>query len=275
MRSYIRTAEADRTKTIPFQWSLHHVDSRGAVTHQEFLGAAHSDPRRSFAETLLAGLRGTKLPVIVYSSYEKARLTELAVLFPDLAKPIRGLVRRLADLLPVVRGCVYHPNFDFSNSIKVTAPALCPDVTYDDLEEIADGNAASTAFWLMASGQADPEMSAVRPLVAGLLPSFVAEKAKVALSALKRGGIGVDFWVMSVWKPQIEGGVATKVAGGRQTRMAYRSDANDPTATLAVHCGIGFEGHIDPHYSMLLLQPRSQSAEAAYVEGQNVAIKYP
>jgi hypothetical protein len=32
-------------------------------------------------------------------------------------------------------------------------------VTYDDLEEIADGNAASMAFWLMASGRADPAMS--------------------------------------------------------------------------------------------------------------------
>jgi Domain of unknown function(DUF2779) len=59
-------------QTIPFQWSLHHVDSREAVAHQEFLGDAHSDPRRSFAETLLASLRGTKLPVIVYSSYEGA-----------------------------------------------------------------------------------------------------------------------------------------------------------------------------------------------------------
>jgi len=107
---------------------------------------------------LLASLKGTKLPVIVYSSYEQARLTELATLFPDLAKPIRSVIRRLADLLPVVRACVYHPDFDFSSSIKTTAPALCADVTYDDLEEIADGNAASEAFWLMASGRADPAM---------------------------------------------------------------------------------------------------------------------
>jgi Domain of unknown function(DUF2779) len=146
-------------QVIPFQWSLHHVDSGGAVTHQEFLADAHSDPRRPFAESLLASLRGTKLPVIVYSSYEQARFTELASAFPGLAKPIRSVVRRLVDLLPVVRGCVYHPDFDFSSSIKAAAPALSPDVTYDDLEEIADGNSASTAFWLMASGRADAEMS--------------------------------------------------------------------------------------------------------------------
>jgi hypothetical protein len=127
------------------------------MTHQEFLGDASSDPRRSFAETLLAALKGTKLPVIVYSAYEQTRLTELAALFPDLARPIRSVIRRLSDLLPVVRRCVYHPKFDFSSSIKVAAPALCPDVTYDDLEEIADGNAASTAFLLMARGRSDPE----------------------------------------------------------------------------------------------------------------------
>jgi hypothetical protein len=45
-----------------------------------------------------------------------------------------------------VRGGVYHPDFDFSSSIKTATPGLCPDVTYDDLEGIADGTAASTAI---------------------------------------------------------------------------------------------------------------------------------
>jgi hypothetical protein len=78
---------------------------------------------------------------------------------PSLAKPLRSIVRRLAELLPVVRGAVYHPRFDFSSSIKTAAPALCPDVTYDDLDDVADGGAASTAFWLMASGRADAAVS--------------------------------------------------------------------------------------------------------------------
>lgn len=147
-------------EVIPFQWSLHHVDSDGAVSHSEFLGNANYDPRRSFVESLLDLLGGTKLPVVVYSSYERTRLSELATIFPDLAKPIGRVIRQLNDLLPIVRGCIYHPEFDFSNSIKVAAPALCPDVTYDDLEEIADGGAASAAFWLMASGRADAATSA-------------------------------------------------------------------------------------------------------------------
>ncbi len=146
-------------QVIPFQWSLHHRDSDGKIRHRDFLAEANSDPRRPFAETLIAALRGTKLPIIVYSPYERARLTELAKHFPDLAKPLHSIMRRLADLLPVVRSGVYHPDFDFSASIKTAAPALCPDVTYDDLQEIADGGAASTAFWSMASGRTDAETS--------------------------------------------------------------------------------------------------------------------
>lgn len=147
-------------QVLPFQWSLHHVDSSGKIHHQEFLADAGSDPRRPFTETLIAALRGSKLPVIVYSSYEQVRLKELAARYRDLALPIRNIVGRLTDLLPIVRNGVYYPGFNFSNSIKTTAPALCPDISYDDLEEIADGGAASTAFWLMASGQADAKTSA-------------------------------------------------------------------------------------------------------------------
>ena len=146
-------------QVIPFQWSLHQLDPDGKIRHQDFLAEADSDPRRPFAETLIAALKGTRLPIIVYSSYERARLTELTKRFPDLAPPLQRIIGQLADLLPVVRSGVYHPDFDFSASIKTAAPALCQDVTYDDLQEIADGGAASTAFWSMASGRTSAEMS--------------------------------------------------------------------------------------------------------------------
>jgi hypothetical protein len=119
-------------------------DQGGGRGHQEFLADGDLDPRRQFAETLIAALKGAKWPIIVYSSYEQTRLTELARAFPDLKKPIAAIVRRLSDLLPVVRRGPYHPAFDFSNSIKNVAPALCPDITYDDLDEIADGTAAAS-----------------------------------------------------------------------------------------------------------------------------------
>src|SRR5262249_44612136 len=128
--------------------------------HQEFLADA-GDPRRPFAESLIAALRNSKWPIVVYSGYEASRLRELAAVFPDLARPIGRIIRRLFDLLPVVRRGVYHPGFEFSSSLKAAAPALCPDVTYDDLEQIADGGAASTTFWLMATGRVDAVTAAI------------------------------------------------------------------------------------------------------------------
>ena len=59
-----------------------------------------------------------------------------------------------------MRDRLYNPGFEFSNSIKSAATALCPDVTYGDLDEIADGASASTAFWQMASGGVDEKTSA-------------------------------------------------------------------------------------------------------------------
>src|SRR5262249_48423447 len=113
-------------QTVPFQWSLHQINADGSVSHQEFLSEADTDPRRPFARTLIEALSTTNLPIIVYSSYEQARLRELSATFWDLRKPIANILQRLTDLLPLVRGCVYHPNFGFSYSIKATAPALCP-----------------------------------------------------------------------------------------------------------------------------------------------------
>jgi hypothetical protein len=61
------------------------------------------------------------------------------------------------------------------------------------------------------------------PQMVGFLPSFDAENARVALSALKRGGIGVDFWVMQVFAASNGGGgVATKVHA--MTLEAFRQD---------------------------------------------------
>ena len=126
--------------------------------HREFLADGDDDPRRRFAETLIEALHAFDGPIIVYSAYEQTRLRELAGEFPDLSESLNAIIARLVDLLPIVRSAVYFPEFDFSNSIKSVAPALCPGFGYDDLEGIADGAAASAAFLQLASGYlADPE----------------------------------------------------------------------------------------------------------------------
>jgi hypothetical protein len=139
-------------QTIPFQWSLHAATRDGELSHREFLANAGGDPRRQFAETLVEALRAFDAPIIVYSAYEQTRLNELAREFPDLGESLRAIIARLVDLLPIVRDAVYLPEFEFTYSIKSVAPALCPGFGYDDLEDIADGVAASAAFLRFTSG---------------------------------------------------------------------------------------------------------------------------
>jgi hypothetical protein len=139
-------------QTLPFQWSLHEIDGVGRLGHLEFLADGADDPRREFAETLIAALGRSNSPIIVYSSYEKSRLRDLAEVFPDLRSSLEAVIDRLADLLPVVRQAVYLQAFDFSFSIKTVGPALCPDFGYEDLDGVADGLAAAGAFLQIAGG---------------------------------------------------------------------------------------------------------------------------
>ena len=130
---------------LTFQWSDHLLDSGGALTHTEFLATGDEDPRREFAETLIAQLAGAAT-IIVYSTFEQSRLKQLAETLPDLRPALEAILALpWVDLLQVVRSEYYHPNFHGSFSIKSVLPALVPDFGYGDLE-IQAGELASLAF---------------------------------------------------------------------------------------------------------------------------------
>lgn len=136
---------------VPFQWSLHHLDAAGTLRHREFLAEGGLDPRREFAETLIAALApfaggDDAAPILVYSAFESSVLSDLAALLPDLDLSIQEIRARLVDLLPIVRRNVYHRDFDFSYSLKQVVPALAPEFGYDDLDGVAEGGAAAAAF---------------------------------------------------------------------------------------------------------------------------------
>ena len=70
--------------TLPFQYSLHIRSAPGAPPeHRFYLATVEGDWRRDLAERMLADL-GTTGSIMVYSSYEKGRLKEMAERFPDL-----------------------------------------------------------------------------------------------------------------------------------------------------------------------------------------------
>jgi hypothetical protein len=142
---------------IPFQWSVHRADGHSRLTHHAFLADGRTDPRRELAEALLAILAGSSAPIIAYNAGFEARvLRELAVVLPEFAAALIDIAGRLRDLLPVMRGYVYHPGFRGSFSLKAVAPALVPDLDYSDLL-IADGGTASATFARIAAGQLGPD----------------------------------------------------------------------------------------------------------------------
>jgi len=137
-------------EALPFQWSCHRVESVGqAPAHGWFLDTTGADPRRGFAESVLAFV-GEAGPVLVYSGYEKARLQELAVEFPDLADALHGVIARLVDLLPLARRGYYAPEQRGSWSIKAILPTLpgakAAGLCYESLGDLSDGMAAQAAY---------------------------------------------------------------------------------------------------------------------------------
>ncbi len=140
-------------QTVPCQWSLHHLDRDGALTHREFLADGREDPREPLSESLVAALGDGSEPIVVYSSFEATQLRGLAESLPEFSEPLGRISARLLDLLPIVREHVYHPGFRSSFSLKAVAPCLAPEVSYDDLEGVSDGAAAAAAMTGIARGQ--------------------------------------------------------------------------------------------------------------------------
>jgi predicted RecB family nuclease len=137
------------------QFSIHHRDiPAGPVSHSEYLADATKDCERELSEALIdkLALHGS---IMVYSSFEKTRLTALRNAFADLADALDLIVARLVDLHPLVADYVYHPDFRGSFSIKKVLPALVPDLSYAELD-VADGDTAITRFARMARGEVPP-----------------------------------------------------------------------------------------------------------------------
>jgi hypothetical protein len=146
---------------IPFQWSLHHVDGNGDITHEELLALGDTNPTSDFITLLIDALGNSVEPIVVYSSFEKGTLNDIAKQYPHLFDDIQAIIDRLVDLLPIVQRNTYFSGYNGSFSIKTVAPTLAPHLSYKDLEHVSDGLAASAAFGRVASGELLPDEDAV------------------------------------------------------------------------------------------------------------------
>jgi len=139
---------------IPMQWSCHRQDADGKLTQlPPFLDVTGQDPRRAFAESLVAALGGNGTRggiIIVYNAvFERGVLMQLAELFDDLAPALRDMAGRLFDLLPFAREHYYHPAMMGSWSIKRVLPTIAPDLDYGNLESVQSGDMVEPAYFEM------------------------------------------------------------------------------------------------------------------------------
>lgn len=137
---------------VPFQYSLHVVDSEGAKPiHYSFLAEEAVDPRRAFLKRLAADL-GSKGSVIAYNaSFETGVLKEACKVLPEFEPWRKKVETRIVDLLMPFRNLgYYHPDQDGSASMK----AVLPSITgrgYDKLA-IQEGETAGLRFLEMVYG---------------------------------------------------------------------------------------------------------------------------
>jgi Domain of unknown function(DUF2779) len=148
---------------LPFQWSVHVERAPNDIRHAELLAIESFGDFAALTRALLEAIPPHG-PVFAYNaSFEKRVLNRLAELVPAHATAMSDLAERLFDLLPVTRRAYYHRDMQGSWSIKDVVPTIGAELSYENLDEVQEGDGAQLAFWKLRGRQLSPEQdSALR-----------------------------------------------------------------------------------------------------------------
>lgn len=171
---------------VPVQFSVLVEPRRagGRAEHAEWLAEGPGDPRAPLARALVAALRGARTIVVYHAPFEIGRLRELQAAVPELAEELEDVIGRVVDLLPIVRGYVYHPDFGGRFSLKKVAPALVEGLRYDAME-IAEGGEASRALETLLL-RPETMKAAERRRIREALRVYCAQDTLATMGVLKR-----------------------------------------------------------------------------------------
>lgn len=139
---------------MPFQYSLHMIDSPGAAERHEWhISTAEDEPARQMAESLHDSLGGNIGTVIVWSQgFESKVNREVAEMYPEYADFFTAINEKTFDLRKIFSDLLYiHPDFRGRDSIKMVMPVLT-DLSYDSLE-IQEGMSASINWYRWSQGR--------------------------------------------------------------------------------------------------------------------------
>jgi predicted RecB family nuclease len=143
------------------QFSIHLCDKPGSIIgHVDFLAATERDSRADLLQQLLQHTAAART-IVVYSSFEMSVLNRLADLYPECTKSIEDCIKKLFDLLTVLKPRnYYHADLKGSYSIKSVLPVLMPGYSYEHLF-IQNGSDAVAMFVKVVDGKCTPEEAAV------------------------------------------------------------------------------------------------------------------
>lgn len=134
--------------TLPFQWSLHHLDIDGTVKHWEFLATENIDYRREAIESFINIVKGNDNKIVVYSqSFEKSVLKQMGIVYPEFSDDIEEIILRIVDLKVFIENNYYHPDFQGSYSLKKVLPAVLPNEKKYSEGAVSDGEQAQEIFY--------------------------------------------------------------------------------------------------------------------------------
>lgn len=136
---------------IPFQYSLHYVETEGGeLIHKEFLAKEGTDPRYDLACSLINDIPADACIIAYNMSFEKSVIKELSLTYKDIFEQLSKMHNSFIDLLdPFSKGYVYNKQMGNSFSIKSVLPALFPDdkeLDYHNLSGVHNGGEAMDIF---------------------------------------------------------------------------------------------------------------------------------
>jgi hypothetical protein len=141
---------------LPFQWSVHVENSAQELRHAEFLSVESFGDFETLAVALIAALPEAG-PIFAYNaSFEEQVLLKLAEWVPVHSPALRRFAERLIDLWPITRAAYYHRDMRGSWSIKNVMPTIAPELGYEHLGEVQEGDGAQRAFLQLRSATVTP-----------------------------------------------------------------------------------------------------------------------
>lgn len=148
---------------IPFQFSLYYKESKESeAIPYTFLAEPIGDPRKTFAENLIAKIDKPGMIMVYNAGFEKSRINELARDFPEFEEPLNNINSRIIDLMePFRQKAYYKAEMKGSYSMKAVLPSIDHEYSYDNLN-IKEGGESSNEFLRMRSVKGENEVEEIR-----------------------------------------------------------------------------------------------------------------